>query len=130
MSVDTKAVLRGGNIDVIQLANDLIALYGTDRNSVEVQFTFEPNFYKIIFSQRNKPDDISWAKWKEKNTRSMCVFYNIKEDYEDLTSEECTLLTLGAWGESVEIMESLLKKYTGWLCRNDCEEDNWEFIQG
>lgn len=131
MGVDTKALLKG-KIELIQLANDLVELYGTDRRDIAIQFTFEDNFYKINFYHKNRPlfgrDIDAMKKWNQDNFRSMSVFYNISDDYEDVTTEECTYLSLGMFGDSVEIMESLLKKYGGYIVRNDSTDEWEEFV--
>lgn len=128
MSVETKALLKG-NIPVVDIAKDLVELYGTDRHSVAVRFTFDNDFFKIEFCHRNKPNfgiDFEEAKaWKNANSRTMNVFYGCNDDYADVTSEECTYLSIGCWGESVEIMESLIKKYGGWIMPNDAT-DSWK----
>jgi hypothetical protein len=138
MGVDTKALLKG-KIELIQLANDLVELYGTERQDISIHFTFDANFYKINFYHKNRPlfgrDSDAWAamtamkKWNQDNFRSMSVFYNLSDDLvEGVTTEECTYLSLGAWGESVEIMETLLKKYGGYIVRNDSTDDWEEFV--
>lgn len=131
MGVSTKALLKG-KIELIQLANDLVELYGTDRRDIAIQFTFEDNFYKINFYHKNRPifgrDIDAMKKWNQDNFRSMCVFYNLSDDYEDVTTEECTYLSLGMFGDSVEIMESLLKKYGGYITRNDSTDEWEEFV--
>lgn len=128
MGVDTKALLRG-KIDVVQIANDLVELYGTNRPDIAIQFTYSSEMYMITFYQKNMPnfgiDFDARATWRTINGRSMCVFYDCKGDYANVTDEDCTYLTLGCWGESVEIMEILLRKYGGWIMRNDSTDD-WE----
>ena len=128
MGVDTKALLKG-KIELFQLANDVVELYGADRNDISIQFTFHVNFYKINFYHKDRPvfgrDIAAMKEWNQNNFRSMSVFYNLSDDYKDVTTEECTYLSLGTWGESVEIMETLLKKYGGYIIRNDCV-DEWE----
>lgn len=130
MGVDTKALLKG-KIELIQLANDLTELYGTLRSDISIHFTFCPNFYRLNFYHKNRPvfgRDIGALKeWEQRNFRSMCVFYNLSEDYKDVTTEECTYLSLGMFGDSVEIMESLLKKYGGYIIRCD-STDEWEEV--
>jgi hypothetical protein len=131
MGVDTKALLKG-KIELIQLTNDLVELYGADRNDISIQFTFHVDYYKINFYHKDRPvfgRNIDAAKeWNQNNFRSMSVNYNLPGDYDDVTAEECTYLSLGAWGESVEIMEVLLKKYGGFIMRNDCTDDWEEFV--
>lgn len=128
MGVDTKALLRG-NIDTLQIARDLIELYGANRNEISVRFTFTDDYYQIIFYHRNMPNfgrDFDAARnWRGENARQMNVHYACKSDYEDVTTDDCTYLSLGCWGESVEIMETLLRKYGGWIMRNDSSDD-WE----
>jgi hypothetical protein len=131
MGIDTKALLRG-RVEVMQIANDLIELYGTEGDKVSINFTFDAGFFKISFYHKDRPKfgtNFEEARaWNGKNIRSMCVFYNCKSDYASVTTDECTMLSLGCWGESVEIMESLLCKYGGWIMRNDCT-DEWEVFE-
>ena len=133
MGVDTKALLNA-NVDVIQLANDIVELYGADRDFVSVRLTFLKDYFQIVFYHKNMPKHkdgfaiTDRQDWREKNTRQMNVHYGCKGDYADITTDDCTLLSLGCWGESVEIMETLLKKYGGWIIRNDSTDD-WEVFK-
>ena len=124
MGVDTKALLRG-RVEVMQIANDLIELYGTEGDRISINFTFDAGFFKINFYHKDRPKfgaNFEEARaWNDKNIRSMCVFYDCKNDFACGATE----LSLGCWGESVEIMESLLRKHGGWIMRNDCT-DEWE----
>ncbi len=130
MSVDTKALLNG-QIDLITLANDLVTEYGTDRHDVEIKFTFMDDYFKINFTHKHPAN---WStmtyfersSWMDKNNpRSMGYHLGCKSDYKHVTTNTMTDLTLGCWGESVEIMESLLKKYGGYIMRSD-STDEWE----
>ena len=132
MGVDTKALLNA-NVDVIQLANDIVELYGADRDFVSVRLTFLKDYFQIVFYHKNMPkrkdgktfNDLE--TWRGNNHRQMNVHYGCKGDYADVTTDDCTLLSLGCWGESVEIMETLLRKYGGWIIRNDSIGD-WEIF--
>ena len=129
MGVNTKALLNG-KIDVMRLAKDLITEYGTDRNSVEVTFTHDDDFFQILFDHKQPEDFKSMGytdrvEWMRNNHRMMSVFYGCQCDYEDVTTDTMTLVSLGASGDAVEIMESLLKKYGGYIVRCDATDD-WE----
>lgn len=134
MGVDTKALLKG-KIDLVQLANDLVELYGTDRYEVTIRFTFMDDYYRIRFYQRGRPvrtlgriiqqESEDLKLWFSENKRDMSVHYGCKGDYAKITTDDCTYISLGCWGESVEIMECLLRKYGGWIMRNDSTDD-WE----
>lgn len=129
MGISTKAILNG-KIDIMTIAKDLITEYGTDRNSVKVTFTHEDDFFQIIFDHK-KPTlfcEMSYADriaWTKNNHRVMCVFYACKSDYEDVTTDDMTYVSLGASGDAVEIMEALLKKYGGYIIRSD-DINDWE----
>lgn len=132
MGADTKALLKVV-IDPVQIANDLIELYGTDRDDVNIRFTCFDDYYKIEFYHRNRPSYLAYSRdevksWLGNNTRQMSVHYGCTSDYRDITTDDCTYLSLGCWGESVEIMECLLRKYGGWIIRNDSTDDWEEFI--
>jgi hypothetical protein len=129
MGINTKALLNG-KIDVMQLAADLISEYGTDRTSVKIGLTFLDDFFHIFFDHvrpsvyREMPYTEK-MEWSRNNSRMMSVFYRCECDYADVTTEPMTYLSLGASGDAVAIMESLLKKYGGYIMRNDCSDD-WE----
>jgi len=132
MGIDTKALLKVV-IDPVQIANDLIELYGTDRTDINIRFTMFDDYYGIGFYHRNRPSHMAYTRdevklWCSNNQRDMSVHYGCKSDYEDITTDDCTYLSLGCWGESVEIMECLLRKYGGWIIRNDSTDDWEEFI--
>jgi hypothetical protein len=130
MGVDTKAILPG-RIDVMDLARDLIEVYGTDRNSVKVTLTHSEGYFNLHFDHRHPAEWQSMTyterrDWYKVNHRMMGVFYDNQCDYEDVTDQDCTFLSLGCRGNSVEIMESLIRKYgAGWIMRND-STDEWE----
>lgn len=131
MGVDTKALLNG-KIDVMTLAHDIVELYGAKHDEMVIRFKFDRDFYQIKFYQKNQPVfnrlDIDAVKtWRNHNHRMLNVFYDNKCDYAELTDADCTYLSLGCWGDSVEIMECLLKKHGGWIMRND-STDEWELF--
>lgn len=133
MSVDTKALLKG-DIDIMTVAKDIIECYQTDRFTVSVHFTTQDDFYQINFKQKYPTDwrEMSSAEkreWYANNNRTMCVFYGCESDYRKDVSYEglMTYLSLGCWGDSVEIVEALLKRHGGYIMRNDMTDDWTEF---
>jgi hypothetical protein len=131
MGIVTKALLRE-RVELLQIAKDLVDLYGTEHRYMSIDFTFDEDFFKINFYHKDRPQfgtHFDEARtWQKSNARSMSVFYNCKGDYDRLTTEDSTYLSLGCWGDSVEIMEALLKKYGGWIVRNDSTDD-WEAFE-
>lgn len=50
------------------------------------------------------------------------LFYCITRDREDLFNDEHVCLSLGCWGNSVDIMAGILKKFGGYMDENDCDD--------
>jgi hypothetical protein len=46
-----------------------------------------------------------------------------------MIKSEKTHLSLGNWGSSVEILESIVKKFGGWLDENDCDNIPYRYIE-
>lgn len=137
MGVVTKALIKG-YVNSIQLVHDIAENYRKDDDLGEFKLTFthDKNFIWINFYQKfpenwKEMTFIEKSDWRKSNQkRSMAVFMNgsASSDYEKITTEPFTYLSLGYWGDSVEIMESLLKKYGGWIMRDDSIYD-WEIFE-
>jgi hypothetical protein len=85
----------------------------------------------------------------EKETRMMYYFYDnissceeIKNfiDYRLQTSENkldliqsyiksCVTVSLGYWGDGIEIISDLMKHFGGWVDENDCDEIHYKYFE-
>jgi hypothetical protein len=69
--------------------------------------------------------DFHWINFQYKGEdRGLAVFSNgnCKCDYKDLTTDDVTLVSLGCWGSSVEIVKLLLDEFGGgWIDENDSD---------
>lgn len=44
---------------------------------------------------------------------------------EELTKQETTAVSLGAWGRSVDIMKNIVSQFGGWIDENDCDNQSF-----
>lgn len=44
---------------------------------------------------------------------------------EELTKQETTGISLGAWGNSVEIIQDIVSQFGGWIDENDCDDKDY-----
>lgn len=51
--------------------------------------------------------------------------YHAKNGLEDMVKQEKTSLSLGCWGNSVEIMRDLVSQFGGWIDENDCDDEDY-----
>jgi hypothetical protein len=80
-----------------------------DFSNVSVSSTGQRDFHRVDFHHK----DVN---------RSLSVFHNgnCKCDYKDLTDDDVTLVTMGSYGTSTEILMLLLENLGGgWIDEND-----------
>jgi hypothetical protein len=76
-------------------------------------------------------------KYKNKETgeiekRNLFVLENCKGDHENdkikqfVGNKNYTYCSLGMWGDSVDIMNNIIKNFEGLVIRNDCADDSKE----
>ncbi len=106
MGVDTKAIIRKG-VTLPEIKMCLEEKYG----EVVVHNTHADYFFVLGFSDGE-------------GKRNLNVFFRdlAKSDY----GIEGVLLSLGSWGNSIEIMKTLLGKFGGYLDKNDCDDKGFE----
>jgi hypothetical protein len=105
MGVDTKAIIRKG-----ETVTDLKEAIEKKYSDVDVHSTRENWFFNICFNDG-------------KDKRSMYVSYSgsCLSDY----GIDGIWLSLGCYGNSVEIMLYLCETFGGYLDENDCDEDGF-----
>lgn len=116
MSVDTKGLIKG-KIDLKEIYNYIVdnydseAVYNVDNGySIDrelsgfIYFKDGEDKRQLYLSEGNN------LKWKEKPYLEL----GIKKDY--------VYLSLGMWGNSIDIISNIVKNYGGWIDENDCDE--------
>lgn len=106
MGVDTKAILRKGT-GIEEIVSHLSKKY----SDVKVESTHTDYYFVITFKDN-------------KDNRSLNVFTKSEMSAQDYDIEG-TLLSLGLWGNSVEIMKYLLNEFGGYLDENDCDSEGF-----
>lgn len=108
MGVDSKAVIRKGTT-----IKQLTEFLETEYENVKVRSTNQDYYFNISFKD-------------EKDGRNLSVFYGDlgKSDY----GLEGVLLSLGLWGNSIEIMKNICNKFGGYLDENDCDDKDFYLI--
>lgn len=109
MGVDTKAIIRKG-VTITQLVETLSAKY----NDVKVHSTHRNDFMQVTF-----------LDGKDKRILSAFFLDMAKSDYKI----DGVLLSLGYWGNSVEICTFLCESFGGYLDKNDCDDIEFEPIR-
>ena len=104
MGVDTKAIIRK-DVSLKELIGVLSKKYG----KVEVHTTHSDDFYQLIFKDGE-------------DRRQMAVFFDAAERTYKIDG---VLLSLGHWGNSIEIMKYLLDLFGGYLDENDCDDEDF-----
>jgi hypothetical protein len=104
MGVDTKAIIRKGTT-IEQIESAISAKY----KDVRVRAT-QPDFMYIYFMD-------------DKDDRALFVsFTNACERENNISG---VLLSLGCWGNSVEILKYLCETFGGYLDENDCDDQDF-----
>jgi hypothetical protein len=65
------------------------------------------------------------------DNRSLFVIVDsVREEHQKgiISSEKYTWLDLGCYGNSVEIMKSIINHFGGWVDDNDCDEEGYYYI--
>ena len=53
----------------------------------------------------------------------------IEDGLEKMVSSDRTYLSLGYWGDSVDIMKAIVEEFGGWLDENDCDDETYYYIR-
>ena len=92
---------------------------------------------QYIINQHSE-DDNNWYdymgyidfKYKGEERSLFYLYENIRFKT-DLINAETTYLNLGCYGKSVEIMKEILLHFGGgWLDENDCDDKDYDYIEG
>ncbi len=122
MSINTNGILLGkiSNVEIISALKEAFP----NVTDFRTEFSDDDRFFKIIFAEPNSdkigPSDASH--------RMLFVFNgHSSPDYTNVYSGERTILSLGYWGSSVEIIEALTTQFGGFIRKNDSNSE-WELI--
>jgi len=109
MGVDTKAIIRKG-VTITEIVETLSAKY----SNVDVHSTHSNDFLQATFLDGN-------------DKRMLSIFFldTAKNDYKI----DGVLLSLGYWGNSVEIATYLCETFGGYIDKNDCDDNDFEPIR-
>lgn len=102
MGVDTKAIIRKG-ITIEQIEKAISEKY----RNVEVESTHTHLYMRVLFKDGEDP-------------RQMSVFFTNACERESNISG--VLISLGKWGNSVEIARYLCEYFGGYLDESDCDD--------
>jgi hypothetical protein len=110
--------LIGGNINPIDLVKLIKKKYGGD--NFAILFTSIDSFYQISFTENYTPELLAMRPWErnKKATRrlmSVHVDGSCKCDYEHVTTDDMTYISLGHWGDCREIVDSLVGTFGGYI---------------
>lgn len=106
MGVDTKAVIRKG-VTLEELKAHAEKKYG--------EVSIDNSFFGDLFHLRFKEEG------GENRHRSLAVFLDPKMAERDYGING-VLLSLGCWGESVEIMKHFAEEFGGYIDESDCDD--------
>lgn len=150
MGVDTRGRLIG-HITVDNVISAIKELYNVDVTHNVSRVKYE-NFEDIDFPFRNYGDEDFWYSdygfiFFEVNGEHRQLFYHYnnintyenidyykntypeRKDLVKMAKSETTHISLGNWGMSVEIIESIVKKFGGWVDENDCDEIPFRYVE-
>lgn len=108
MGVDTKAIIRKG-VSLNEIKTALEKKY----KDVEIENCGSSEMFRVIF-------------WDNEVQRMMWISYSgncLRENGID-----GVWLSLGLWGNSIEIMRYLCEEFGGYLDENDCDDKDFEPI--
>lgn len=88
------------------------------------------SFYgHIIFKYKNESRRLFYS-YNNVNFLENLNYYS-KHNLEDMVKAETTYISLENWGSSAEIITELIKNFGGgWLDENDCDDNQYYFIEG
>lgn len=104
MAVCTKAILRKGT--TIEKIENAISLKYTNVRVI----SSTPDFMHVIFDDGNEGEQ----------QRSISVHFN--GNYKDIYGIDGVWISLGKWGNSVEIVKYLCETFGGYIDEDDCDD--------
>lgn len=57
------------------------------------------------------------------------LFYYLKYNLADMVKSETTYLSMGRWGNSVDIMTDIVQHFGGWVDDDDCDDNPYHYIE-
>lgn len=117
MSVSYVGLIQG-NLNPIDLAKMIQRHYGG--HDFEIHFTSTEDHFQIYFKQNYTEEQKAlrpWDRARDATKRMMSVHINgaCKCDYQHITSENMTYVSLGHWGDAPQIIDSLVRVLNGYV---------------
>lgn len=140
MTVDTKGFVSTSNKDIFKvcsiveksLASKMMAEAGAERWpdmwKLEKKYTY-PKFELNSFGL------ITAVFRFRAESRRMSIIFGYDGDYSEFKKGKKIILSLGAWGSSVELMETVLKalsnelKAKAYIDENDCDSEDFREVK-
>lgn len=150
MSIDTKGRIRGyvSHEDVFSYIKEKYDKNATDTVSKTTICPISKCTWDYTMNEHSEDSDnwyevcgfIIFSHNEEKRMLFYC-YYNINHlenikyysdrGLEEMVREETTYISLGYWGNSVEIIKDILQHFDGgWLDENDCDDNEFYYVGG
>lgn len=141
MGVDTLGKLKG-NIEPEKILNFIKFKYDKNATSDVKTQKYKP-FRELSFVKERYGDSTYWEctsgtiHFKDgEDTRTLFYSYNNMNSYEniefyaqngleEMVKSETTCISLGCWGNSVDIIKSIVTEFGGWIDENDCDDKEY-----
>lgn len=126
MGVDTNGRLIG-NISPEEVLNFIRQKYDANaKSSVKIKnygiikkdWIITNGFIEFTYNNENRR--LFYYK-SNINSYENLEFYS-KHNLEDMVKSETTLISLGCWGSSIEIIKDIVTHFGGWIDENDCDD--------
>jgi hypothetical protein len=131
-----------GNMNVVDVAKAILRLYGGDNFNIRFSNEGVLDFglglgagidqggFALTFDEELKPEIKALRPWERKNHRihrnmQVMVDGSCACDYEDVTKEPMTYVSLGHWGECKEIVDALVAHFGGYV-KDEAGSQEWE----
>jgi hypothetical protein len=126
MSIVFSGLLRG-NIDAITIAKTIKAVYGGSEFAVHL--TSSEGFYQIIFHENLSEEALAMKPWRRRPLMKFrCLSVNTDGscagDYEDITTEPMTIVSLGHSSDAPVIITALVAHFGGYI-NDDMNDLGW-----
>lgn len=143
MSVDTKVLLKG-KVEPEAILNYIRETFDANATMSSVNRTVYHDFDK--HTQAKYDDEIQYSLYtmiyftvngeKRMMSYQYCNWNSYENlDYytdlglEDMVKSETTYLSLGMWGESINILTNIVKAFGGWIDYNDCDDEPYIYFE-
>lgn len=114
MGVDTKGITRN-KVDYNEVFNFIKQKYDSKSNcNISFNRAFKINMGRIEFEYNGEERSIFISEMES------------TEEYPEIEIEVGSLwMSLGMWGSSIEIMNTIMKHFGGYVDESDCDDIGW-----